>query len=291
MKYIKRAYAKACALFFEEIIMKMYQVDAFTTQLFKGNPAAVIILEDWLDEALMQHIALENNLSETAFVKKNTLNNYDIRWFTPTDEVPFCGHATLASAFILFQQIEGLEYIEFETQQLGTFYIRQKNEKIVMNFPILKAHPLLDYPKTLESAFNIPFKAVYLNDQAYVVEYENAQQVLDVQPDFFKLKEVSIDSKRIYGKTRDIVITAPGKDHYDCISRYFAPAIGVNEDPVTGSIHTAVIPLWAERLEKDLITAYQASSRGGWLYGEILPNDRIEISGQAKLYMVADIHI
>lgn len=291
MKYIRRANVLAFALFFEDIIMKMYQVDAFTTQLFKGNPAAVIVLDQWLDDGLMQHIALENNLSETAFVKKNTLNNYDIRWFTPTDEVPFCGHATLASAFILFQEVEGLEYIEFETRELGTFYIRQKNEKVVMNFPILRAKKLEDYPKALNTAFDLPFKQVYLNDQAYIIEYDSAQQVLDVQPDFFKLREISLASKEIYGKTRDIVITAQGHKDYDCISRYFAPAIGVNEDPVTGSIHTAIIPLWAEKLEKDVITAYQASSRGGWLYGEILPNDRIEISGQAKLYMVADIHI
>lgn len=271
--------------------MKMYQVDAFSQELFKGNPAAVIVLQDWLTDDLMQKIAMENNLSETAFVKVIDDENYQIRWFTPTDEVDFCGHATLASAFILFKDFTSAQSISFHVRTLGIFIITQAADgKITMNFPIRHAELIEDYPSILREALTKPFLAVYLNPQAYIVEYVSVQDVLDEQPDFAKLKTLGKLRTAITSSNRDVAITAQGQD-YDCVSRYFAPAMGINEDPVTGSIHTGIVPLWAERLQKNELLAYQASQRGGELYCRILDQDRIEISGYARLYMQAEILI
>lgn len=267
--------------------MKMYQVDAFTQQLFKGNPAAVLVLDDWLDDALMQNIALENNLAETAFVKIIDNTHYEIRWFSPLLEIDFCGHATLASAFVLFKDFTSEKRIYFSVKNLGQFDIQQLEDgKISMNFPIRPADKLDSYPQILQDAFDMPFKAVYLNEQAYIVEFEHEQQVRDAKPDLTRLKYLAEQSVEDLGSFRDVVITAQAKS-YDCISRYFAPYIGIDEDPVTGSIHTAVVPLWANKLSKTQLTAYQASARGGVLYCQILGNDRIEISGYARLYMQA----
>ncbi|EPP9605462.1 PhzF family phenazine biosynthesis protein [Acinetobacter baumannii] len=200
--------------------MKMYQVDAFTKELFRGNPAAVIIGKEWPNADLMQKIALENNLSETAFVKIIDSENYEIRWFTPTVEVDFCGHATLASAFVLFKDFTEKKTLNFHVRNLGLFVVHQDED----------------------------------------------------------------------GKIRmDFAITSKADDQYDCVSRYFAPVAGIDEDPVTGSIHTAIAPLWAEKLAKNNIVAYQASSRGGVLYCNVLNQERIEISGYGKLYMQAEI--
>ena len=154
--------------------MKMYQVDAFTTELFKGNPAAVIVLDEWLEDGLMQNIALENNLSETAFVKVIDSDNYAIRWFTPTKEVDFCGHATLASSFVLFNQFDTGKTIHFHVKDLGIFVVNQDADgKIRMNFPVRRAEPVAEYPEALRQALSKPFKQVYLNAQGYIVEYES----------------------------------------------------------------------------------------------------------------------
>ncbi len=272
--------------------MKMYQVDAFSKQLFKGNPAAVIVSEQWLDDKLMQNIALENNLSETAFVKKVDESNYEIRWFTPTAEVDFCGHATLASAFVLFKDFTAEQTIQFHVHKLGIFVVSQEDDgKIKMNFPIRKAELVSDYPQQLREGLSKPFKAVYLNAQAYIVEYESVQDVLDEQPDFEKLKQLGRLRAAITASQPDIAITARGEGKFDCVSRYFAPAIGIAEDPVTGSIHTAIAPLWVEKLDKKRLMAYQASTRGGILECVIESEQRIEISGYAKLYMQAELMI
>lgn len=271
--------------------MKMYQVDAFSQELFKGNPAAVIVLQEWLTDDLMQKIALENNLSETAFVKVVDDENYQIRWFTPTAEVDFCGHATLASAFVLFKDFTASKTISFYVRSLGVFIIQQADDgKITMNFPIRCAELVEDYPAILREALTKPFVAVYLNPQAYIVEYASVQDVLDEQPDFAKLKTLGNLRTAITSSNRDVAITAQGQD-YDCVSRYFAPAMGIDEDPVTGSIHTGIVPIWAKRLQKNELVAYQASQRGGELYCKILDDERMEISGYAKLYMVAEISI
>lgn len=272
--------------------MKMYQVDAFTQQLFKGNPAAVLVVEDWLEDALMQSIAFENNLSETAFVKKLDGENYAIRWFSPTDEVAFCGHATLASAFVLFKDYTTAKTLHFHVKELGVFIITQAEDgKILMNFPIRRAEKLNEYPAILDEALSKPFKAVYANQQGYIVEYESVQDVLDEQPDLVKLKTLGKQRTAITSSTLDVAITASNGAKYDCVSRYFAPAIGIDEDPVTGSIHTAIVPLWADKLNKTELIAYQASKRGGELYFRILANERIEIAGYGVLYMQSNLEI
>jgi len=272
--------------------MKMYQVDAFTKELFRGNPAAVIVEKEWIDADLMQKIALENNLSETAFVKIIDAENYEIRWFTPTVEAEFCGHATLASAFIIFKDFTDKKTINFHVRNLGLFIVHQDEDgKIRMNFPFRKAHQVEDYPAVLREALTKPFKAVYQNDYAYIVEYESVQDVLDEQPDMSLLKTLGKLRTAITAKDMDIAITSKADQQYDCVSRYFAPVAGINEDPVTGSIHTAIAPLWAEKLGKNNILAYQASSRGGVLYCNILSEERIEISGYGKLYMQAEIFL
>lgn len=276
--------------------MKMYQVDAFTQQLFKGNPAAVLVSDEWLDDVLMQNIALENNLAETAFVKKIDNENYEIRWFTPILEVDFCGHATLASAFVLFEYFTAAKCIQFHVKNLGIFIIQQdENGKINMNFPIRAAEPLFDYPELLNQVINQPFEEVYVNAQAFILVLKSAQAVKDAIPNFNVIQKLAASYKistviTALENELDVSITAPSTQ-YDYIARYFAPHKGINEDPVTGSMHTGLAPLWAEKLVKNQLIAYQASPRGGELYCKILGDNRIEISGFAKQYMVADLVI
>ena len=276
--------------------MKMYQVDAFTQSLFKGNPAAVLVLDEWLDEALMQNIAQENNLAETAFVKIIDDNHYEIRWFTPVLEVDFCGHATLASAFVLFKDFTAAKTIHFHVKNLGIFIIEQAEDgKIKMNFPIRAAQPLIDYPELLNHVIDQPFKAVYQNAQAFILVLESAQAVIDAVPNLVTIKKLAASYQVSTAITAhedqlDVTITATS-DQYDYVARYFAPHKGIDEDPVTGSMHTGLAPLWADKLGKNQLIAYQASKRGGQLYCNILDENRIEISGYAKLYMQAELDI
>lgn len=274
--------------------MKMYQVDAFSTELFKGNPAAVLVCEEWLDDKIMQNIALENNLSETAFVKIINDENYEIRWFTPSVEVDFCGHATLASSFVLFKDFTTTKTIHFHVKDLGVFIVTQGQDgKITMNFPVRVPEPLPDYPALLNEVVDCPFNEVYVNQQAFILVCESEQAVRDAKPDFNKIKELAAAYQRsaaITAADLDISITSKAQ-HYDYIARYFAPHKGINEDPVTGSMHTGLAPLWADKLSKRQLVAYQASARGGLLYCDLKDNQRIEISGYAKLYMVAEIFL
>lgn len=274
--------------------MKMYQVDAFSTELFKGNPAAVLVCEEWLDDKIMQNIALENNLSETAFVKIINDENYEIRWFTPSVEVDFCGHATLASSFVLFKDFTTTKTIHFHVKDLGVFIVTQGQDgKITMNFPVRVPEPLPDYPALLNEVVDCPFNEVYVNQQAFILVCESEQAVRDAKPDFNKIKELAAAYQRsaaITAADLDISITSKAK-HYDYIARYFAPHKGIDEDPVTGSMHTGLAPLWADKLSKRQLVAYQASARGGLLYCDLKDNQRIEISGYAKLYMVAEIFL
>ena len=274
--------------------MKMYQVDAFSTELFKGNPAAVLVCEEWLDDRIMQNIALENNLSETAFVKIINDENYEIRWFTPSVEVDFCGHATLASSFVLFKDFTTTKMIHFHVKDLGVFIVTQGQDgKITMNFPVRVPEPLPDYPVLLNEVVDCPFNEVYVNQQAFILVCESEQAVRDAKPDFNKIKELAAAYQRstaITAADLDISITSKAQ-HYDYIARYFAPHKGIDEDPVTGSMHTGLAPLWADKLSKRQLVAYQASARGGLLYCDLKDNQRIEISGYAKLYMVAEIFL
>ena len=276
--------------------MKMYQVDAFTQQLFKGNPAAVLVLDDWLDDALMQNIALENNLAETAFVKRIDDENYQIRWFTPQVEVDFCGHATLASAFVLFKDYSQAKTIHFHVKDLGIFIIQQAEDgKIQMNFPIRQPQKVIDYPELLNHVIDQPFKEVYLNAQAYILVCESAQDVINATPNLPNIRKIAEQyhvSTALTAESAgyDVTITAASND-YDYVARYFAPHKGIDEDPVTGSMHTGLAPLWAEKLGKKQLIGYQASARGGKLFCALQDNQRIEISGYAQLFMQAEIFI
>lgn len=275
--------------------MKMYQVDAFTTELFKGNPAAVIVSHEWLTDSLMQSIAAENNLAETAFVKILDQENFEIRWFTPKVEVDFCGHATLASSYVLFKDYTSAKKIQFHVKDLGVFTIQQAVDgKIQMNFPIRRPQRIEEYPELLHQVIDKPIKEVYLNQQAYILVCENERDVIDAQPNFAMINAIAeayeVSTSITASDAPDISITASSRQ-YDYVARYFAPHKGINEDPVTGSMHTGLAPLWAEKLNKYKLIAFQSSQRGGELYCDIQNAERIEISGYAKLYMTAELHL
>jgi len=265
-------------------------VDAFTDTVFKGNPAAVIITEDWLTDELMQSIALENNLSETAFLVKDKSgdnHSYQIRWFSPLTEIDFCGHATLAAAFVLFSKNLELTKIKFSAKAVGTFIVvRLNNGKIQMDFPNTCPEKVNDIPAELLAGLSIVPVEVYCNKQAYFVIYDNEADVIAVLRDNEKLKALA---------PRDVVVTcqaesadADKSNRYDFISRYFWPANGGDEDAVTGSIHTGLAPFWANRLGKNNLIAYQASSRGGILDCTVV-GDRVFISGHAVQYLTGTI--
>ncbi|BAK72615.1 PhzF family phenazine biosynthesis protein [Arcobacter sp. L] len=261
--------------------LKIYQIDAFTDKIFKGNYAAVIILDEWLDEKLMQAIATENNLSETAFAKKIANNNYEIRWFSPITEIDFCGHATLATAYVLFEENQTLNEIIFETRTVGNLCIKKlEGDYIEMTFPNKKPKKVENIPIELINGLSIKPKEVYINQQAYFIVYENENEVLNIKVDLEEIKKLA---------PRDVSITSDSKT-YDFISRYFWPANGGIEDPVTGSIHTGLAPLWAEKLDKNELLAYQASMRGGLLKC-IVSDDKVVILGKAVKYLEGFIYI
>ena len=258
---------------------ELYQVDAFTNQLFRGNYAAVVPTTEPLAAALMQQIASENNLSETAFVWPLTPNHYQIRWFSPLTEIDFCGHATLAAAFVLFSQGAG-PVIRFSTQAVGDLSVRQNETgRIEMDFPLRPAK-IANAPATLLAGVSAAPLEVWQSPQAWMLVYANEQQVRELTTDSAQLKQLA---------PYDVVVTAPGLQH-DFVSRYFWPANGGDEDPVTGSIHAALAPYWAERLGKTELTAFQASARGGELWCR-LQGDRVLVSGEAVLYLKGEIQL
>lgn len=270
-------------------MLKMYQVDAFTDRLFGGNPAAVIITDQWLDQNLMQNIALENNLSETSFARKIDELNYEIRWFSPVKEVQFCGYGTLATSFIIFKQNPQITAIRFHVNDLGKFYIYKSTDNLItMNFPVQFPERIEVIPERLHQALNADVREVYINPQAYIVVYPTVESVLNEQPNFEKIK--LLGGRRVAITTRND-FSDPKFNHVDIISRYFTPSMGIDEDPVTGSLHTSLIPLWQPYFSKELITAYQASKRGGILLCRMMANDRVEISGKCKLYFEAELFI
>jgi len=259
--------------------LKMYQVDAFANKLFSGNPAAVVILESPLKDDVMQSIAAENNLSETAFVSINE-SRFSIRWFTPSIEVDLCGHATLASARILFEYYPTLagEEINFDSKS-GNLKVTKGIGGLCLNFPA-------DYPIEVESSslfFEIlgiePLKLLRGKDD-YLAVFRNQQQVEEIQPKFYLLKKLD---------ARGLVISAPG-DEVDFVSRCFYPEAGIEEDPVTGSAHTMLTPYWATELNKNELDAHQLSKRGGKLNCS-LANERVLISGDSVIYFEGTISI
>lgn len=259
----------------------MYIVDAFTDTLFKGNPAAVMVLDEWLPEATMQAIAKENNLSETAYLVADETGQYHIRWFSPLCEIDFCGHASLASAYVLFNHYQVQAPLTFYAQAVGQFTIEQLADgKIEMNFPQRPAEPVEDIPSALLQGLSIAPKEVWRNQQAYMVVYASEDDVYKVTTDDSLLKQLH---------PYDVVVTAPGSQT-DCASRYFWPANGGTEDPVTGSIHACLFPYWGKHLGKTELIALQASARSGILYGR-LEGDRVYVAGDCVLYAEAVVRV
>jgi PhzF family phenazine biosynthesis protein len=262
--------------------LNLYQVDAFASRLFSGNPAAVIPLQHWLSDELMQTIALENNLSETVFFvpSKTSTADYDIRWFTPEIEINLCGHATLASAFILFSMLGfDKDVLRFKSKS-GILSITKKNELITMDFPSWKPERLDVYHDSLAEILGHPVITGVYQNRDVLIELETEDDVKNCMPDFTLMK-------KHFDK---MIITAPGKKA-DFVSRFFAPGAGINEDPVTGSAHSQLIPFWSEKLGKNKLHALQLSKRGGELWCEQLNTERVTISGQCVFYMKGEITI
>ncbi len=256
--------------------LRIFQADAFTDTLFSGNPAAVVLLDHWLPDQVMQNIALENNLSETAFLVPAG-GHFHLRWFTPATEVSLCGHATLASAHILFNHLnfQG-DTVVFETLS-GPLPVSRSGELLYLDFPAatLKAIPT---PQGLTAGLGLRPLEVFHAGKYLLAIYKNQTEVSRIVPDFpllSKLPYLGID------------VTSPG-EKVDFVSRFFAPSVGINEDPVTGSAHTALIPYWSQRLQKSTLLAHQISSRGGILYCEFL-GERVKIGGKAVTYMEGTI--
>ena len=256
-------------------------VDAFTAKRFSGNQAAVILLDSWLAVELMQSIAAENNLSETAFVVGKASGVYEIRWFSPMKEIDFCGHATLASAFVIFSARAALSEITFWAKAVGNVVVKKgENDLIEMAFPNREPVELAEIPENLREGLSIRPIAYLKNQQAYFAIMESEEQVKRVVPNLEKLKTLG---------TLDVVVTARGKE-FDFVSRYFWPANGGIEDPVTGSIHAGLAPYWAKILNKQELVAFQASSRSGILYCKV-EGSTVFVSGFCVSYLEGTICI
>lgn len=258
--------------------IKLYQVDAFTDKLFGGNPAGVCPLDEWLPDNLMQNIAFENNLAETAFFVNNGID-YEIRWFTPLAEVELCGHATLASAHVLFDHLDyNRKEIIFHSKS-GELKVRKDNGRLTLNFPadIIKK---TDVPEDLIIAIGKKPVETYKGKTDFMLVYLSQKEIEEIEPDFELIKK---------SKARGVIVTSEG-DNVDFVSRFFAPMVGINEDPVTGSAHTTLTPYWAGVLAKKELTAMQLSKRKGNLNCKLI-NGRVEIAGYAVTYLEGSIKI
>lgn len=255
----------------------LYQVDAFAENVFSGNPAAVVPLKDWLPDETMQKIALENNLSETAFFIPAE-KGFHIRWFTPASEVDLCGHATQATAHVLFTHLDySEEEIQFESRS-GILNVKKENEWLTLNFPASFVNETAISEK-IKEAFSIHPQQCFRGRDDLMLVYQNEEEIKKLKPDFQKINEID---------ARGIIVTAQS-DKFDFVSRFFAPAVGVNEDPVTGSAHTMLIPYWAKKFNKAELTAKQVSTRSGILKCRYL-DDRVEIGGKAVTYLTGEIN-
>ena len=260
------------------MLIPFYQVDAFTDRLFGGNPAGICPLEQWLADEVMQNIAMENNLSETAFFIPNA-EGFHIRWFTPKVEVNLCGHATLASAHVIFQYLGyQKDSIAFESRS-GILNVRKEGELLVLDFPANKPQRTA-LPNDFVQSLNITPVQCYRGKEDYLLLYKSQQEIEALMPDFIRLEKID---------ARAVIVTAPG-DKVDFVSRFFAPRVGVDEDPVTGSAHTVLIPFWAEKLGKNEMKAQQLSRRGGKLFCR-LRDDRVDIGGKAVTYLKGEISL
>lgn len=257
--------------------LNLYQIDAFAKNIFEGNPAGVCPLDKWIEDSIMQKIANENNLSETAFFV-NENNSFHIRWFTPSKEVDMCGHATLASAYVIFEILNYKEEEIIFNSKSGVLKVTKDNDKFKMNFPIQKIIKC-DIPNNILKAFDsTPIECYKSMD--YILIFQNEKEIINAKPNLELLKDIDV---------RGVIITSKSKE-YDFINRFFAPKYGVNEDPVTGSAFTQLIPYWNTILNKDTFIAKQVSQRCGEVFCK-LQNDRVEISGYAKKYLEGTIEL
>lgn len=258
---------------------KIYQVDAFADKVFSGNPAAVCPLDKWPADAIMQKIAMENNLAETAFYIKQE-RHYLLRWFTPATEVDLCGHATLAAAFVLFNY-EGHQgdIIHFHSPRSGELSVKKEGNLLILNFPTDIYQPV-ELTKELTDGFNLMPQQAFKGKTDYLLIFENEQQIKSIVPKFDIIGKVP---------ARGIIVSAKGNE-VDFVSRFFAPQVAVNEDPVTGPAHTTLIPYWANVLKKNELSAIQLSKRKGYLQCRYL-FDRVEIGGQGQIYLIGEIFI
>ncbi|MEM7158863.1 MAG: PhzF family phenazine biosynthesis protein [Myxococcota bacterium] len=258
--------------------LPLYQVDAFTQRSFAGNPAAVCLLSQWLDDAVLAAIAAENNLSETAFVVPAG-DDWELRWFTPTAEVDLCGHATLATAFVLFHRSPDTTQLRFSTREAGELRVERRDDTLVMNFPSRPPKPIETPPGLVEALGGAKPQAILRASKTMAV-FETETQVRAIAPDFGFIAQMDGDG---------LIVTAPGDD-VDFVSRYFAPHVGIDEDPVTGSAHCTLAPYWAQRLGRDSLRARQVSKRSGDLRCTVL-GDRVELAGHAVLYLEGTIDV
>jgi len=257
--------------------LTVYQIDAFTDKVFGGNPAAVIPLEHWLDAALMQKIAAEHNLAETVFFVPQE-DGFHIRWFTPELEIDLCGHATLATAYVLFNCLDySKQKIVFYSKS-GPLYVSREEDIISMDFPSWIPERVSEYPEELLRGLGITQHSGVYKHRDYIVELETEKEVLSIQPDFSLLNKIDVIG---------VIVTAPGI-RCDFVSRFFAPNCGVPEDPVTGSAHAQLVPFWSEKLNKKNLHARQLSTRGGEIWCT-LKGDRVIMKGKAVFYMKGEI--
>ncbi len=259
--------------------LSIYQVDAFAEYPFSGNPAAIVVLDNWLSDDLMQKIAAENNLSETAFIIQHN-EYFEIRWFTPTVEVDLCGHATLASAFVIFSLLKWRkDSIIFKSLFSGDLMVEKKAEHFILDFP-KDEYQKVELPDILLKGIGLKPVECYKGKKDYMLIYDSQNDIEAISPDFNLVSKID---------GRGVIISSEGKE-YDFVSRFFAPQCGINEDPVTGSAHTTLIPYWADRLNKSKLIAKQLSFRSGIIYCE---NNslRVKIGGKAKLFLTGEIHI
>lgn len=258
--------------------MQYFIIDAFTNTLFKGNQAGVCILNEWLNDDIMQNIAAENNLAETAFVVKRD-NEYDLRWFTPEVEIDLCGHATLASAFVVFNFVDrNATIIKFNTQS-GVLSVKKTENLYEMDFPSRKPKQI-QITSLMEQAIGVPVLEAHLSRDLLIL-IDTETQIINLKPNLELIKQIP--------GCFALIVTAKG-DNVDFVSRFFAPNAGITEDPVTGSSHSTLIPFWSERLFKDKMVAKQLSKRGGTLFCENC-GERVKIAGKAKLYLQGEIRI
>lgn len=255
-----------------------YQVDAFTGSVFSGNPAGVCLLDDWLEDAILQSIAAENNLSETAFLVKAG-EAYNLKWFTPEIEVDLCGHATLASAFVVFERVEpSIGRVSFNSKS-GLLTVVRADDLLAMDFPARRAEPC-QTPEPLTKALGWRPVETRASVRDCLAVFDTEEQIRELEPDMKELRKLDY---------MGIIVTAPG-GRSDFVSRFFAPSAGVPEDPVTGSAHSTLIPYWSERLKKSVLHAFQVSRRGGELFCEDR-GDRVQIAGKAVMYLEGTIVI